>query len=225
MIIRSLIAATLLVLSTGAYGQYGSSTPDNGFYFNAKGGYSVLGNSSVHGLGTGNTLRFKGGYDVSGSIGYSFPLTYVRWSNQKPASLRLEFESGYTDNSLSSLSLLGTTVSVSGSIETLRFMVNTFLDVPLSERLYASIGGGIGYSRIRGSSDDITIGPITLQGTSGTSDEFAWQVGAGIGYVLTEHISLEAGYRLFSFGDPNIASTSFEAPLVHLFSGGIQFRF
>jgi opacity protein-like surface antigen len=81
--------------------------------------------------------------------------------------------------------------SGSGSIRTFALMANVWYDLPV-EGFTPYIGGGIGYA-----SNEVEHG-LVMNGTGG---DFAWQLGAGVNFPLTEKMSLGVGYRYMDAGE------------------------
>jgi hypothetical protein len=66
--------------------------------------------------------------------------------------------------------------------------------IPILEPLSINFGTGIGIAK--------TDMDVTDSESIGSTDDtkFAWQIGAGIGYALTEQVSFTIGYRYFDLG-------------------------
>lgn len=93
-------------------------------------------------------------------------------------------------------------------------MTNTWLDVPvhgpiaalfgrvpLLEPLSVHVGGGLGYARTSvETSDTIVFGDETL-------NSFVWQAGGGVGYGLTDRVTLSLDYRYVSLGEVDVPLT------------------
>jgi len=86
------------------------------------------------------TTKYKTGYLVSGSLGYS-------WSY----GLRLEAEYAYRRNSLKNFHFFGRTFSLDGYFQSSSYMANLLWGLPLSSwgcyfwQIQPSIGAGVGY--------------------------------------------------------------------------------
>jgi len=92
------------------------------------------------------------------------------------------------------------------------FMNNLWVDVPLDraiawafgripvlEPLYAYGGAGVGFTSTEAkTTDNVSFGMDDKIG-------FSWQAGAGLGYALTEFVSLQLGYRYQDLGDFELA--------------------
>lgn len=90
-------------------------------------------------------------------------------------------------------------------------MHNVWMDVPIRDpvnwafgrfpllepvTVYVGVGIGLGSTEVS-ATDNVSKG-------SKTNYEFAWQAGAGIGYELTEYVTLSAGYRYFDLGKADL---------------------
>jgi len=77
-------------------------------------------------------------------------------------------------------------------------MVNLWRDYDLTDRLTCYVGGGIGGGGYRCSvNQQYPVLDTTVTGV-GTVGGFAWQAGCGLGYALTDRITLDLGYRFFT---------------------------
>ena len=150
-----------------------------------------------------------------------------------------------------------TSIPVSGSADQLGAMVNVWYDFDTGSRWTPYVGGGLGLIRVdmgdvkydsnavaQRTSDALALAggtplsdlrrlpPGYVPELSGADTAFAYQFGAGVGYRLTEAITVHVGYRLqntdtLKFGGENAtASVNATTDLrVHLFELGIRHRF
>lgn len=75
-------------------------------------------------------------------------------------------------------------------------MLNAYYDIDTESKLTPYVGAGIGYAKLKGT--------LTIDGESmGSMDDnnFAWQIGAGVGYALNDNVSVDVGYRYVDYGD------------------------
>ena len=148
-------------------------------------------------------------------------------------------------------------VPVSGSVDQLGAMANVWYDIDIGDAWTPYVGGGLGFIRVDQS--DLSFDPDALkdglgslaqqdprglgaalqrlQGAevptaSATDTAFAWQLGAGVGYALSDTATLQLGYRLqavdgLEFSGRNaMVSTMAETDLrVHFIEIGIRHRF
>ncbi len=82
--------------------------------------------------------------------------------------------------------------SGSGTIRTFALMANVWYDIPMGSGLTPYLGGGIGYA------DSEVEHGLVMNGSGG---DFAWQLGAGLNFAMTEKMSLGIGYRYMDAGD------------------------
>jgi opacity protein-like surface antigen len=79
-------------------------------------------------------------------------------------------------------------------------MVNLWRDYEVTERLQCYVGGGIGGGGYRfGVDAEFPLQDTTLSGL-GNASGFAWQVGSGVAYALTDRVTIDFGYRFFDLG-------------------------
>jgi opacity protein-like surface antigen len=78
---------------------------------------------------------------------------------------------------------------------------NAWYDIPVSEDIVPYLGGGAGIAFVKQDIDqpDDTFGP------SGRDSGFAFQLGGGVGFSLTDNIVLDVGYRFRGILNVDIA--------------------
>lgn len=83
------------------------------------------------------------------------------------------------------------------TVETQSLMLNAYVDIDTGTKFTPYIGGGIGYAKVKGSFNE------PIYGSEGSMDDnnFAWQIGLGASYAITQNVALDAGYRYVDFGD------------------------
>ena len=82
---------------------------------------------------------------------------------------------------------------------------NTYFDINTGTKFTPYIGAGIGLAFIdyRYDVHYIALGSETANQSPATSKmntNFAWNIGAGVGYDITDNWTIDAGYRFVSFG-------------------------
>ena len=80
-------------------------------------------------------------------------------------------------------------------VESQSLMFNAYYDIDTNSKFTPYVGAGVGYAKIKGKLKS----PVLSDDMSDTN--FAWQVGAGVGYELTENVTMDAGYRYADYGD------------------------
>ena len=83
------------------------------------------------------------------------------------------------------------------SLENNSVMLNAYYDIDTGTKFTPYVGAGIGMARLKAKIDD-------EQDFSKSKTTFAWQVGAGVSYAMTENVSLDAGYRYTDSGDVTV---------------------
>jgi len=199
MTIRRLLlaSAAVLALPAAASAQVGSATP--GFYLGLGGGWNKARDadwSSANGpVGTSGEMEFEHGWAVIGALGY-----------QLGNGFRVEFEPGYRRNSADSTSTTFGGRDADGRISAISLMGNAIYELPLTFGLRPYIGVGLGAARL---SADFTVpnqGGLPLR----VDDEdwvFAYQGIAGVGYALTDNVTVALDYRYFKTRDPEFSSS------------------
>lgn len=185
-------AASVDNIATTAYQPAEVSEPEQGEF--ARAAMIPAGSDTAEG-------RFKldTAFAISGSIGYDFGLIRVdaemAYSENKVKSFTLDRVNG-SPVTLSSedagavcgfidadnCSVSGNTVAFDGEkLRQFSAMGNVWVDIPVGGKFEPYVGGGIG----------IAVFDIADEAKS----SFAWQIGAGVAYHLTDHVAVTADVR------------------------------
>jgi outer membrane autotransporter protein len=99
-----------------------------------------------------------------------------------------------------------TTGAFSSKIDIHTVFANFYYDFKTSTAFTPYIGAGLGVAWINQKVASTLTGwtPSANDGNYDTTN-FAWNVGAGVGYSLTSNIVVDLGYRYTSFGDSKSA--------------------
>ena len=153
-------------------------------------------------------------------------------------------------------------IPVSGSADQLGVMANVWYDFDIGDTWTPYIGGGLGFIRVDRGNLRYDTGAVaeavanalaqaqappgtppalvpridlpegTVPSISATDTAFAYQIGGGIGYALSDSTTLQIGYRLqmvdgLSFSGSNaMATVSSDTDLrIHFLEIGIRYRF
>ena len=199
----------LPTISFGASGMYGS--------FNAGLAKPADGNMTISGVGS-YELEYDTSFTVGGAIGYRLG---------ESGDYRVEGEVAYQNNEVdridnNSLPVpigVGTLSSMEASM--LTFLLNGYIDFNYGSAFSWFFTGGFGFARIDGE--------MTVDGVTDDEDDtvFAYQVGVGAGYAVTETVTLDCKYRYLGTaedfniegGDVEVASPS------HSITVGIRVAF
>lgn len=120
----------------------------------------------------------------------------------KSGAFRAELAAGYQSNEVNRYIYKG--VSYDPADEHKRFtysvqsyMINLYADIYEQARVHPFIMAGLGIADV-----DFEAFSLADSRKSGFSDTvFAWQAGAGVGYTVSGHVTIEACYRYFAAPD------------------------
>src|SRR5690242_15657101 len=110
----ALLASAFLCAATGA----ATAQQTSGIYLSLGGGANFARDADVSGSGINTEVSFDTGWAALGAVGYGFG-----------NGLRLEFEVGYRDNGVDSVSGVA---SAGGSVNVWSGMVNALYDIPVN---------------------------------------------------------------------------------------------
>ena len=213
-------AALILVFSLMA----SAHAQKSGLYIGIMSGATFLNNTNLESesIPSGGEIRtsWQTGFYIGAVVGY-------RLSNY----LRLDAELTYRGNDLDLLEAAGpgfNSVSRQGDIQSAAFLGNVWFDIGLGELpITPYVGGGVGLGGV-----EIKLEPVSLpfSGTfltdeSETAAVFAYQLGAGIGYSLDEHLTLSLDYRFFGTTDPEFLLIRKASADYQTHNFGVSFRF
>lgn len=242
-IIKAALAAAAILPASTAFAQ----EADTGFYGSLNAGVALLGDTDVTYYDAGGTFGGTGTQDTfttrfdmksaaifGGTLGYDF------------GPVRADVEVSYARNKLKSLtvkSVNGAPITLSpsdrtdvcdyleadtcggsgntfeidgGRIRQLNAMANVWADLPLGGSVTPYLGGGIG------------VAGFEVEGEG--KAKFAWQVGAGVGFRLSDAVELTADYRHREAGKSTIEWDEFSGVQIgklktDSFTAGLRFRF
>jgi opacity protein-like surface antigen len=167
--------------------------------------------------------KFKTGFVVGGAIGVDSLLienlrteVEVSYFSSKPKSLR-ELNSSFFD------------ANPTGHNSSVNILANAWYDVDLGMRFSPYIGGGAGIGIVNNKLTDINVGLY-----KGTDVGFAFQLGAGFKYSISDSMDFDIGYRfrgvigtkpktpLAGFG---VSISKADDIFVHTVQAGISLKF
>jgi opacity protein-like surface antigen len=95
------------------------------------------------------------------------------------------------------------TVAMKTSVQLQTLMLNAWFDIPTGTAFKPYLGGGIGWAFIDFSASSIENGDPSTMVSTGTksSTNFAWSLGGGLGYDITQNWTVDLGYRYINAGD------------------------
>jgi OmpA-OmpF porin, OOP family len=190
-----LAAALLLLLPTAAAAQ-----PDTGVYLEGYGGYSFPDPVDVSDADLDGEVELEEAFLFGGALGYRFP-----WA-------RIEANVSYRENGVDAVEVEGEPFGGDGETTALVGLINAYLDLDFGLPVHPYVGGGVGAAYLSLDTDDGS--PLEIDDEAGA---FAWNLIAGVGYDVTESISLSASYRYL-----RLAGTDFSADVVGIDIGDVE---
>ena len=168
-------------------------------YVSVKGIYSDMSNEAKSvSTGTENsTKKFKLDDEVWGA-GFAYGV--------KTGPVRTELEFNLHQDAKSRIAADDIDVKMKND----SVMLNAYYDINTGTKFTPYVGAGLGFSHQKVKADDI----------KKSSNEFAWQLGAGVSYAATDNISVDFGYRYVDNGSftvsreqegKNMVKTDFES--------------
>ncbi len=159
-----------------------------GPYVGAQAGAVFLDDASFSGTGGSGDIKFDTGYGAGVFGGFD----YGTW--------RLEGEFTYrkSDNKDGTIIGLGSG-PVDGDTSSMALMLNAYYDFRMvSPTFVPYIGGGVGGARV---SADASLGGVQL--LDDDDMVFAYQLAAGVGFVVNPQLTIDLGYKYFATADPS----------------------
>jgi OOP family OmpA-OmpF porin len=189
-------------LAAGALSLLAVTTPvetqaaEDGIYLEGRAGISLPRDSELDSATTNQDIDLDRGFVGNLAVGHGYGKGF-----------RSEFELGYRENDVDSISSGGGTT---GDVSAWSFMGNAVYDFNLSGPLQPYIGAGLGVARLDASGASQAAG-VNI---NDTDTAFAWQAMVGVAYALNENMKLTLGYRYFAVPDASFSSsagTSFDS--------------
>lgn len=206
---RLLLAAGIVALSSAAVHAQQNERP---FYVGVQGGLTFLNDADNIGTNLDLEQETDTGFNFGGVVGYRvFPSfrveAEVTYRNNDADKLAIASDGGI-GNAVGVGDLDGQTVDARGDTSSISGMINGWFDVPVGGRIPFTpyLGGGIGLA-------NVDYDNIRIMGQTALDDDdtvFAWQLGAGVRYPLTEAVNLSLDYRYFATSDPDLRSIAGE---------------
>jgi outer membrane autotransporter protein len=190
-----------------------SASSAEGFYVSGNIGFAMLSDSDITDSTTPGltiTMEYDTGLALGGALGYDFN------------RFRVEGEISYQTNDVDKISVLGIPFSASGDVSSLAFLINGYFDFVNDSAFTPYISAGLGYAKIE--FNDLNVSGSGLSGASDDDSVFAYQVGLGVGYAVTEKFTIDVKYRYFATEDPEFDTTTAEVAS-HNFLFGVRFNF
>ena len=144
------------------------------------------------------SLKFNPALQGSAVIGWDFE------PGNPAGEGRIELEYTRRSNNLDKVKFVEGSFKGGGNVTADSLLLN-FFGVFHDDRPWAPyVGLGIGAARIEASDLQVTGQPMG----NGSAIVFAYQLGTGLDFTLTKHLSLDLGYRFFSSTRPNFTEAN-----------------
>ncbi len=157
------------------------------------------------------------GFGINGAVGYRFD------------NIRAEFEIGYNNNSVDSITVNDVDTSVDGDIDNWKFLLNGYYDFPTNSRFSPYLGGGIGVAILSANDLSATIPNFGEVDIDDSGASFIFQFKAGAGYDITETLNAFLGYRLMGIPGQSfeVLDTDIDADtlFIHSLQLGVRYEF
>ncbi len=137
-------------------------------------------------------------------------------------NLRIEGELAYQKNDLDKVTLMGVSLNASGDTSSLALLFNGYYDFANSSAFTPFISVGIGAAKVEANNFN-----IPGSGSPSFSEDdtvFAYQVGLGVGYAVSEKTSIDLKYRYFGTADPEFDTSTAEYGSHNIYVG-LRFGF
>ena len=204
----------LLIISVCVLAIFFSSSAYSaeGLYVSGNIGFAMLSDSDVTDPDPSNnfTMEYDTGWALGGALGYDFN------------RFRVEGEISYQTNDIDKVGAMGVSLAASGDVSSLAFLINGYFDFVNDSAFTPYITAGLGYAQI-----DLNDFNVAGSGESDYSDDdsvFAYQVGLGVGYAVTEKVTIDVKYRYFATEDLEFDTTEVDVAS-HNFLFGVRFNF
>ena len=130
------------------------------------------------------TLDTDTGFGIGGAVGYRFD------------NARVEFEVGYNNNNVDTITVNDIEASADGDIGNWKFLINGYYDFPTNSRFSPYVGGGAGLAILSANDVSASLPPFGAVSIDDSSSSFIFQFKAGAGYDITDELTAFLGYRL-----------------------------
>jgi opacity protein-like surface antigen len=190
-------AVALVSLSSPAFADFDDR---RGLYLSGTAGYTVPDDPDVSVAGATGELDLDDGFAGTAAVGWNI------------RAFRVEAEAGYRINDFE-LNFGGPGVlTADGDLEALSGMANLFYDFAIGDRWSIYIGGGVGAAYTTVEVEDETENDTVL----------AFQGMVGVGYAMSDDLTLTVGYRAFTTDDYEFDEVDVDGALYHTAEIGLR---
>lgn len=155
-------------------------------------------------------LSYDTGWKFGAALGY-------RLSN-----FRVEGEVSYQQNDVDETEIMATSLNAAGDVSGTAFLVNGYYDFTNTTAFTPYISAGLGYANVE--VNDFNFAGSGEPDFSDDDSVFAYQFGAGVGYMVNENVTIDLKYRYFATSDPEFDTSEVEVAS-HDIILGIRYNF
>lgn len=205
----------LLIISVCVLAFFFSSSAYSaeGLYVSGNIGLAIASDSDVTDSlnpGVSEKFEYDTGYVLGAALGYGF------------GKFRAEGEISYQKNDIDKYSESGSSSDVNGDLSSLAFLINGYFDFINESAFTPYISAGLGYAQI--DLNDFNIPGSGDPDINKDDTVFAYQLGVGVGYAVTENVTIDAKYRYFATENPELDTAEVEYAS-HNFIFGVRVYF
>lgn len=199
-----LVVALILVFGITA----NSTAVAKGPYVSGSLGLAITSDSDAIGRVSGitETYEFDNGMVFGFAVGYDLGNT------------RIEGEITYQENDMDRVSISGVgSVTIDGDASSTAFLLNGYYDFKNETAFITFVSAGFGFAEVEVS--DIIVPGLGRIRLSDDDKVFAYQIGAGIGYAMSEKVFFDVKYRYFATSDPDFEAVEAEFSSHNIYAG------
>ena len=170
-----------------------------GLYVSGNGGFATASDSDLTDStvpGTTVNIEFDTGLALGAALGYDFN------------RFRVEGEISYQTNDVDKIGAQGVFFDATGDATALSFLINGYYDFVNRSAFTPYISAGLGFAQVE--FNDLNISGSGFPGSSEDDTVFAYQIGIGVGYAVTEKVTIDVKYRYFGTEDSEYDTTEAE---------------
>jgi opacity protein-like surface antigen len=142
--------------------------------------------------------------------------------------LRVELEGFFRESGEENFTVLQGNLSNRARVTTL--FANAFYDIPLGMAFTPYVGLGIGMANVDYRTNTDLALDLLPAGASNSDDQwnFAWNIGAGVAYTITQNLDIDFNYRYVDVGEGEVKVGGFRSDsdiYLHEFLLGLRLTF
>jgi opacity protein-like surface antigen len=181
-----------------------------GLYVSGNVGFAMATDSDFTDPGITATAEYDTGLALGAAVGYGF------------GQIRVEGEIFYQKNDFDKISGYGNSLDATGDVTALAFLINGYFDFVNDTAFTPYLSAGLGYAQV--DLNDFNVDGSGEPNFSSDDSVFTYQFGVGVGYAVTDTVTIDLKYRYVGTEDPEFEGTEAEFAS-HDFLLGVRFYF